>query len=120
MECEVMKKKLDAYRKSNGQFRQVQGDLLVELLRMWESWTGESGDLAKKLGMRGKQLGCLIREGRKVATSTQSVDPAFHAMGVQDVACDESVVRGIEVTWTDKVIRFPTVETLIDFIKKAS
>ncbi len=36
MEYEVMRKKLDAYRKPSGQFRLVNGDLLIELLRMWE------------------------------------------------------------------------------------
>ncbi len=44
MEYEVMRRKLDAYRKPNGQFRCVNGDLLIELLRMGEMHTGPSID----------------------------------------------------------------------------
>jgi hypothetical protein len=122
MEFEVMKKKLDGFRKANGQFKKVSGELLVELLRMWESHTGESSEFAKRLGMRSKQLGSLIREGRKVALAMGDVSPAFHAVGieggVQEVCASGS---GIEMSWGgDKVIRFPSVDVLWDFLKKAA
>ena len=122
MDYEVMRKKLDTYRKSNGQFKHVNGDLLVELLRMWEAHTGPSLEFAKKLGMRSKQLGSLIREGRKVATSTENVDPAFHALQLQNSPSEGGVpCIGIELHWgTDKLIRFPSVDTLWDFLKKAA
>ena len=121
MDFEVMKKKLDTYRKSNGQFKQVNGALLLELLRMWESWTGESNELAKKLGIRSKQMGFLVREGRKIATSTESIDPSFHEVRIPGVSEQAPPCSGIEVVWdANKVIRFPSVDTLMDFIKKAS
>jgi hypothetical protein len=122
MDYEVMRKKLDTYRKSNGQFKHVSGDLLVELLRMWESHTGASFEFAKKLGMRSKQLGSLIREGRRVATSTENVDPAFHALQLQSPASEGGVpCSGIEMSWgTDQLIRFPSVDTLWEFLKKAA
>jgi hypothetical protein len=121
MDFEVMKKKMDAYRKSNGQFKRVNGDLLVELLRMWECHTGPSSEFAKRLGMRGKQLGSLVREARKVAATTEAVDPAFHALQIQEVTENPSVNVGIELTWgPGKVIRFPTVDSLMDFLKKAA
>lgn len=122
MEVEVMKKKLDAYRKSNGQFKRVNADLLIGLLRMWELHTGPSNVFARKLGMRGKQLGSLIREARKLATTTEVADPAFHAMQVQGPSEVLVPTSAIELTWgaDNRVIRFPTVDTLMDFLRKAS
>jgi len=120
MDFEVMRKKLDAYRRASGQYRGVKGELLVELLRAWEAHKGPSADFAKKLGMRGKQLGRLVQAARKVATTTDAVDPAFHALDIQQ-PIEASHSTGIEMSWGgDKVIRFPTVDTLMDFLKKAS
>lgn len=119
MDYEVMKKKLDAYRRPKGQFRRVNGDLLMELLRMWEAHTGPSVEMAKKLGMKSKQLGRLIQGARKIAATTEAIDPAFQELPTQ--ASAEERKFGIELAWgSDKVIRFPTVETLMDFLKRAS
>jgi hypothetical protein len=121
MDYEVMKKKLDTYRKSNGQFGQVSSELLLEFLRMWEEHTGPSSELASKLGMRTKQMGFLVREARKIAKSNEIVDPAFHALQIQGPMENAPVGSGIELAWgSDKVIRFPTVDTLVDFLKRAS
>jgi hypothetical protein len=121
MDYEVMKKKLDTYRKPKGQFRRVNSDLLVELLRMWELHTGPSAEFARQLGIKSKQLGRLIQQARKIATTTEVVDPAFHALQIQVPEGDGPISSGIEVTWgPGKVIRFPTVDTLMDFLKKAS
>jgi hypothetical protein len=118
MELEVMKKKLDTYRRPKGQFRGVKSDLLIELLRMWESHTGSSAEFARTLGMKPKQLGRLIQEARKIATTTEAIDPAFHELPVQDPGQSGA---GIEMVWgSDKIIRFPTVETLMDFLKRAA
>lgn len=119
MDYEVMKKKLDAYRSPKGQFRRVKGDLLMELLRMWEAHTGPSIEVAKKLGMKGKQLGRLVQAARKLATTTEAVDPTFHELQTQEPV--ELAQSGIEMTWgSDKIIRFPTIETLMDFLKRAA
>jgi hypothetical protein len=121
MDYEVMKKKLDTYRKSNGQFGQVSSELLLEFLRMWEENTGPSSELASKLGMRTKQMGFLVREARKIAKNNEIVDPTFRALQIQGQGGDAPVGCGIELAWgSDKVIRFPTVDTLVDFLKRAS
>lgn len=119
MEFEVMKKKLDTYRRPKGQFRGVKSDLLIELLRMWESHTGSSVEFARKLGMKVRQLGRLVQEARKIATTTEAIDPSFHELPVQDPS--QGTGTGIEVIWgSDKIIRFPTVETLMDFLKRSA
>lgn len=120
MDHEVMRKKLDTYRKSNGQFGQVGAELLLEFLRMWEENTGSSSELASKLGMRTKQMGFLVREARKLAKNSSAVDPAFQALNVQ-MPPKEGSASAIELSWgTDKLVRFPSVDTLVDFLRKAS
>jgi hypothetical protein len=121
MDYEVMKKKLDAYRKPSGQFRRVNGDLLIELLRMWEVHTGPSVDFARNLGMKSKQLGRLVQAARKIATTTEAVDPAFHELQPQE-STEVGMGTGIEVIWgaDSKIIRFASMDTLMDFLKRAS
>lgn len=120
MDFEIMKKKLDAYRSPKGSFKNIKGELLVELLRVWESHTGASAELARKLGMKPNQLGRLIATARKVAVNNDVADSTFHELKSQQVADPISVV-GIELAWGQgKVIRFPSVDTLMDFLRKAS
>jgi hypothetical protein len=121
MDFEVMKKKLEAYRTPKGQIRNVKSELLLELLRMWEVHAGPSALLARTLGMKGKQLARLITEARKLATSTDAIDPSFHQLPSQGEGETPAVGSGIELSWgSDQVIRFPSVDVLVDFLKKAS
>jgi hypothetical protein len=120
MDFEIMKKKMDAYRSPKGSFKNVKGDLLVELLRMWESHTGSSSDMARKLGMKVKQLGRLVSTARRIAVNSDVVDATFHELKMQE-APEIIPTNGIEVMWGQgKLIRFPSVDTLMDFLKKAS
>lgn len=122
MDFEILRKKLDGYKTPGGHYKNIKGELLVELLRMWEVNTGPSTEIARQLGMKRQQLARLIREARRIASMTDAVDPAFQELQIQKPA-EESVSQSarIEVSWgTNQVIRFPTVETLIDFLKKAS
>jgi hypothetical protein len=120
MDYEIMRKKLDAYRSPKGSFKNVKGDLLVELLRAWEAHTGSSADMARKLGMKSKQLGRLVTTARKVAVTSDVADATFHELRTHE-APELAPASGIEVSWgREKVIRFPSVDMLMDFLKKAS
>lgn len=114
-----MKKKLNAYRTPKGQFRKVKGELLIEFLRMWESHTGPATELARNLGMTRPQLSTLVREARKLVKTSDAIDPAFQALQIQGPS-EVPPSKGIELTLDAGVIRFPTVDTLMDFLKKAS
>jgi hypothetical protein len=121
MDYEVLKKKLDAYRKPSGQFRQVKGDLLIELLRAWEGHTGPSSEFAKQLGMKRGQLGRLVQAARKIAATTAIADATFHELQHLELNGLVKTGTGIEMVWgSDKIIRFPTVDSLVDFLKRAS
>src|SRR4051812_43818041 len=98
MDYEVLKKKLDAYRKPSGQFRRVKSDLLIELLRLWEAHTGHSSEFARELGMKRQQLARLVQTARKIATTTELVDPAFHELRPQEpIGGSQQTGTGIEL-----------------------
>jgi len=121
MDFEILRKKLDGYKTPGGHYKNIKGELLVELLRIWESHVGPSTEIAKQLGMKRQQLARLIKEARRVAATTDAVDPAFEALQIQQATEGAVASIGIEVNWgPDKIIRFPTVDTLMDFLRKAS
>jgi hypothetical protein len=95
---------------------------LVELLRLWEGHIGPSIEIAKQLGMKRQQLSRLIREARRVASSTESVDPAFQALHIQlPTEGVPAAAAGIELSWGgDKVVKFANVDLLVDFLRKAA
>ena len=121
MDFETLRKKLDAYKTTGGSYKNIKSDLLVELLRVWEEHKGPSTILAKQLGMKAGQLARQIREARKAAALGEVIDPAFQAIQIQSPV--ESTPPGSEIvlSWGgDKVVRFPSVDLLVDFLRKAA
>jgi len=121
MEFETLRKKLDAYKTPGGSYKNIKGELLVELLRAWEEHNGPSTALAKQLGMKRGQLARQIREARKAAVRGEAIDPAFQALQVQVPMEGVSTVPEIVLSWGgDKVVKFPNVDLLVDFLRKAA
>ncbi len=121
MDFEILRKKLEAYKTPGGSYKNIKGELLVELLRAWEEHKGPSTVLARQLGMKRGQLARQIREARKAAVRGEAVDPAFEALQVQSLTEEVSARSEITLSWGgDKVVKFPTVDLLVDFLKKAS
>ncbi len=121
MDFEIMRKKLDAYKTPGGSYKNIKGELLVELLRAWEEYTGPSTELAKQLGMKRHQLARQIREARKAALRNDAVDPAFQALQIPESLESNSVRAVIEISWGgDKVVKFPNVDLLVEFLRKAA
>jgi hypothetical protein len=121
MDFETLRKKLDAYKTPGGSYKNIKSELLVELLRAWEEHKGPSTVLARQFGMTRGQLARQIREARKAAVRVDSIDPAFEALEVQTSA--ESLPTRTEITlcWgEDKVVKFPSVDLLVDFLRKAA
>lgn len=123
MEFEVMRKKLDAFKTPGGSYKNIKGELLVELLRVWEEHTGPSTELARQLGMKPNQLNRQIREARKAAARSDVIDPAFQALQIPESLEGGSAGTGtvIEMSWGgDKVVKFPNVDCLVEFLRKAA
>jgi hypothetical protein len=121
MDFEVMRKKLDAFKTPGGSYKNIKSELLVELLRTWEEHTGPSSELASQLGMKPNQLARQIQEARKAAARSDAIDPVFEALQGPEATVGSSNGPMIEMSWGgDKVVKFPNVDTLVEFLRRAA
>ncbi|MGE3263602.1 MAG: hypothetical protein AB7K68_17630 [Bacteriovoracia bacterium] len=122
MENTVLKKKLSTFRSKEGYLVGVSADVLQELLRAWEGWTGRSKDFYRSIGVGQKQMAFLLGKAKKMAR-----EGGFPAEEFKEVQLASGMggaggpCSGIELQLDGgKIIRFPGVEPLIDFLKKSA
>lgn len=121
MDLTILKKKLSSYKTDKGQLRGLSDELLLELLRAWEHWTGTQKQFARELGLYRQQIAPLMGKAKKILRSGAYVEPDFHEI-THNVAPDLSLSTGsscpIELLWeSQKVIRFTTVQQLAEFLR---
>ena len=125
MDLEILKKKLSTYRNTRDQVRNVPDELLLEVLSAWEHWTGSTPDFYRGIGVSHTGMGSMMgkakrlrREGKVPVSEFKEITDAVLG-GVP--APTGFTGQGIELSWDQgKVIRFPQVEQLIDFLKKVA
>jgi len=119
MDLEVLKKKISTFRGDGGKVRITDDMLLLEILSEWEKWTGPADGFYKAIGVSAKGMGSIIGRAKKLRRE------GFPAQDFKEIKVSDSVslspCTGIEMVWDNgKLIRFPQVEHLIDFLKKVS
>jgi hypothetical protein len=125
MDLEILKKKLSTYKNAKDQVRNVPDDLLLEALSAWEHWTGSKQEFYRSIGIGYKGMASMMgkakrlrREGKVPVTEFKEITDAV--LGGSQVTTGFTGA-GIELSWDQgKVIRFPQVEQLIDFLKKVA
>lgn len=122
MDLSVLKKRLSSFKTKGGSFTKVSDDLLVDILRVWESWTGNSKDLYQGLGIKSYQLGSFINKGKRLSKKGNYGGSEFKELKLDTlVGGSTAMASPIEVNWDNgKVIRFSQVEQLVDFLKKVA
>jgi hypothetical protein len=122
MDNAILKKKLSTFRSKEGYLVGVSADVLQELLRAWESWTGNNKDFYRSIGVNQNQIAFLLGKAKKMAREGEFPAEPFKEVqlaavgGVAGGPCS-----GIELQLEGgKIIRFPGVEPLIDFLKKSA
>lgn len=126
----ILKKKIDGYRASSGGIRNVSPELLLELRQTWEHYTGTPEQFRSELGVKMGTLRKLLVESKKlnhVIASAGVVGLAVES-GEGGSAPEQPYPEGNEVSSTlelafdngSKVIRFPSVDVLIDFMRKTA
>jgi hypothetical protein len=111
MDLEILNKKIGTYRDNAGRVRQVSDELLLEILDAWEHWTGPASGFYTALGVSAKGIG----EGFPGGDFKEIKVEASGGVGGA-VPC-----IGIELGLTDgRVVRFPQVDSLVEFLKKAA
>ena len=123
MDLLILKKKLDGFRGSNGSIRDVSPEVLWELRQSWENFTGPIDEFRSQIGIQIGTLRNLLASAKKLnhaMASAQSVAvPGEEASAANGVAVPSGVLEFV-YDRGEKVIRFPNLDTLIEFLKRAA
>lgn len=123
MDLEILKKRLSSYRTPKGRLTRVPDELLVDILLAWEKWTGPGSGFYSALGADHRKMAGLIGRAKKLKREGFFPEEAFKEIKVEsrDQSAGPNPCQGIEIVWDNgKLIRFPQVELLIDFLKKVA
>jgi hypothetical protein len=126
MDLVILKRKIDGFKAGNGTLQNVPAELLLELRQMWENYAGPAEQFRRELGMKVGTLRKLLVDSKKLnhvlASSSaagfvgsEAVEPSTGAELGPNPPSLELIYDGGQ-----KVIRFPSVDTLIEFLRKAS
>lgn len=122
MDMEILKKRLSSYRTPKGRLTKVPDELLVDILKAWETWTGPASGFYSALGADHRKMAGLIGRAKKLKRDGVIPEDTFKEIKVSgSVPVVGSPCQGIEIIWdSGKLIRFPEVDSLIDFLKKVA
>ena len=120
MDLEVLKKRISTFRSEGGRVKNVSDEVLLEMLLAWEQWTGPGKGFATAIGMNRTSLPKLIGKAKKLKREGHFPVDDFKEIKVEGSisGSDRPPCQGIEIVWDNgKLIRFPQVDLLIDFLK---
>jgi predicted NUDIX family NTP pyrophosphohydrolase len=125
MELEIVKKKLSTYRNARDQVRNVPDELLLEVLTAWERWSGTTREFYRQIGISHAGMASMMGKAKKLKREGRVVVPSeFQEVGLEMVngvmgshASGSSIEMVLE---GGSLLRFPDVDKLIDFLKKAA
>ena len=123
MDLEILKKRISSYRTPGGKLTRVPDDLLVDILNTWEQWTGPASGFYSALGVDYRKMAGLIGRAKKLKREGGFPEEVFKEIKVEssDSTLISNPCQGIEIVWDNgKLIRFPQVEVLIEFLKKVA
>ena len=120
MDLEILKKKVSSYRDNGGRVRKVSDELLLEILEAWEQYTGPSKGFYTALGVSARGISSIIGKAKKLKREGfPSGD--FKEIKIDGTGVPPGPCQGIELSWDQgKVIRFPQVDQLVEFLKKVA
>ena len=124
MELNTLKKKLSTFVTEGGYLKNVSDVVLYELLVSWEEWPGSHKEFYKAIGYSHTKLAGLLGRAKKLKREGHFGEDDFKEIGVEggliDSKSKKSSCQSIELEWDkNKVIRFPEVNQLLEFMKKA-
>jgi hypothetical protein len=121
MDNTVLKKKLSTFRSPKGNLVGVSAEVLIELLKAWENWTGPAREFYQSIGVNRRQAARILGKAKKIHREGGFPASEFSELKVADILPAATPCSGIELNWSGgQVIRFPRVDELLDFLKKAA
>jgi hypothetical protein len=100
----------------------VPDELLVDILRAWEQWTGPASGFYSSLDADYRKMAGLIGRAKKLKRDGVFPEDAFKEINVRQAPeVFPPGTCGIEVVWeSGKLIRFNQVDQLVEFLKKVA
>ena len=123
MDNNVIRKRLNTFKTSEGRLRRMSDEVIIDVLRAWENWSGTTTALYRELGLSKMQMATILKKAKKLVKDGITTEGEFKQIEVQSAQSPFSHQCGtaIELSWDcGKVIRFPEVDLLVDFLRKAS
>jgi hypothetical protein len=126
MDTEILKKKISTFRGEGGRVRITDDTLYMEILAGWEQWKGPIKEFYRAIGVSKTGMAGIIgkakkmrRDGHFPASEFKEVKVEGATDGVRGIPHGPCV--GIELGLTDgRIIRFPEVDVLLEYLKKAA
>ena len=66
MDIEILKKKLSTFKTDGGHLKNVNDDVLLELLAAWENWSGPANKFYTTLGTHRRKIAALLGKAKKL------------------------------------------------------
>ncbi len=124
MDLVILKKKLSGFKASNGSIRDVSPEVLWELRQSWENYTGPIDQFRSELGIHIGTLRNLLSAAKKLNHAMASASSLTMPEQTEETGGEapKPTERMLELIYDrgEKIIRFPDVDTLIVFLKRAA
>ena len=124
MDNAILKKRLSTFKTAKGILKNVSDELLVDILRSWESWPSTAKEFYSSIGVGQTQMASLMGKAKKLSREGRFPESEFKEIKIESstgAAFPGGPCQGIELAWEgNKVIRFVQVEQLVDFLKKVA
>ncbi len=123
MDNNVLRKRLCTFKTSEGRLKKVSDEVIIDVLRAWENWSGRTAELYRDLGLSKMQMVTLIKKAKKLVEQGKVIESDFKEVEIeQDVqeSLPATTGCGIELVYKNNIIRFGSSELLMDFLKKAA
>jgi hypothetical protein len=125
VDLEVLKKKISTYKGPKGRVSITSDELLIEVLLSWEQWTGPAKGFYTAIGVSQNGMAGIIGRAKRLRREGFPMD-GFKEIKIEEspsnlVSLTSGPCQGVEILWDGgKLIRFPEVLQLIDFLKKVA
>lgn len=122
MDLEVLKKKISTYRTEGGKLTKVSDEILMEILMAWEQWTGPASGFYTAIGVSNhRKMASILGKAKKLRREGFPTDGFKEIKVIEGGGTTGGPCSGIELSLAGgKLIRFPGVDPLVDFLKKVA
>lgn len=124
MDNAILRKRLNTFKAGkSGRLQEISNDVILAVHRAWENWPGTTAEFCRELGVSSPQMGVIIKKGKALIKSGVVTESEFQEVALAGVGASSASTpcSAIELSWSEgRIIRFPRVDDLLDFLKKAA